>query len=65
VVLYFAVFSIFPVLFGFALSQTDYDLLIPPDWVELDNFRALFADRLLLTAFANTLVFVAGTTVPV
>ncbi len=65
VVLYFAVFSIFPVLFGFALSLTDYDLLDPPNWVGLDNFRALFTDRLFLTAFANTLVFVAGATVPV
>jgi multiple sugar transport system permease protein len=65
VVLYFAVFSIFPVLFGFALSLTDYDLLNPPNWVGLDNFRELFTDRLFLKAFANTLVFVAGATVPV
>jgi multiple sugar transport system permease protein len=65
VVAYFAMFSIFPVMFGFALSLTDYDLLDPPNWVGLDNFYALFADRLFLTAFANTLVFVAGATVPV
>jgi multiple sugar transport system permease protein len=65
VISYFAVFSIFPVLFGFALSLTDYDLLNPPNWVGLDNFRALFGDRLFLTAFTNTLVFVAGATVPV
>jgi ABC-type sugar transport system permease subunit len=65
VVGYFAVFSIFPVLFGFALSLTDYDLLDPPDWVGFDNFRALLADRLFLTAFGNTLIFVAGATVPV
>src|ERR1700722_19716669 len=62
---YFAVFSIFPVLFGFALSLTDYDLLNPPNWVGLDNFSALFDDRLFRTAFANTLLFVAGATVPV
>lgn len=65
VVGYFAVFSIFPVLFGFTLSLTDYDLLDPPNWVGLDNFRNLLADRLFLTAFANTLIFVAGATVPV
>lgn len=64
-VLYFAVFSIFPVLFGFTLSLTDYDLLDPPNWVGLDNFRELFSDRLFLTALGNTLVFVAGATVPV
>ncbi len=65
VVLYFAAFSIFPVVFGFALSLTDYDLLDPPNWVGVDNFRALLSDRLFLTAFTNTLVFVAGATVPV
>ena len=65
VVAYFAVFSVFPVLFGFALSLTDYDLLNPPEWVGLDNFRNLLADKLFLTALANTLVFVAGATVPV
>jgi multiple sugar transport system permease protein len=65
VVLYFAAFSIFPVVFGFALSLTDCDLLDPPNWVGLDNFQALFSDRLFLIAFANTLVFVAGATVPV
>jgi multiple sugar transport system permease protein len=65
VVGYFAVFSIFPVLFGFALSLTDYDLLDPPNWVGLDNFHALFTDRLFLTALANTFLFVAGGTAPV
>jgi multiple sugar transport system permease protein len=65
VVGFFAVFSVFPVLFGFALSLTDYDLLDPPNFVGLDNFTALLTDRLFRTAFANTLLFVAGATVPV
>ena len=65
VVAYFAVFSVFPVLFGFAISLTDYDLLDPPEWVGIDNFRNLLSDTLFLTAFRNTLVFVAGATVPV
>ena len=65
VVGFFAVFSVFPVVFGFYLSLTDYDLLNPPEWVGLANFRALLDDRLFLTALANTLVFVAGSTVPV
>lgn len=65
VVGFFAVFNVFPVLFGFYLSLTDYDLLNPPEWVGLDNFRNLLNDRLFLTAFGNTLVFVLGATVPV
>src|SRR6478736_1221493 len=65
VVFFFAVFSIFPVFFGFYLSLTDYDLLSPPLFVGLDNFRNLATDKLFLTALANTLVFVVGATVPV
>jgi multiple sugar transport system permease protein len=65
VVGFFALFSVFPVLFGFYLSLTDYDLLNPPEWVGFDNFQALFSDTLFLRALSNTLVFVAGATVPV
>ena len=65
VVAFFAVFSVFPVLFGFAISLTDYNLLDEPLWVGLDNYRALLDDQLFLTAFRNTLVFVLGATLPV
>ena len=62
---FFAAFNLFPTLFGLWLSFTDYDLLNPPIWVGLDNFANLFADRLFHQAFANTLVFVLGATLPV
>ena len=65
VVVFFAVFSLFPVFFGFYLSLTDYDLLTPPLWVGFDNYVNLVSDRLFLTALVNTLIFVAGATVPV
>jgi multiple sugar transport system permease protein len=65
VIVFFAVFSVFPVLFGLAISLTDYNLLDPPEWVGLDNYRNLLDDRLFLTAFKNTLVFVLGATLPV
>lgn len=65
VVMFFAAFSVFPVFFGFYLSLTDYDLLSPPLFVGLDNFRNLAGDKLFLTALANTLIFVLGATVPV
>ena len=44
VVAFFAVFNLFPVVFGFAISLTDYDLLDPPNFVGLDNFRNLLDD---------------------
>ena len=62
---FFATFSIFPMLFGLYLSFTDYDLLNPPLWVGLDNFANLVSDPLFRKALANTLMFVAGATVPV
>jgi len=65
VVGFFAVFSVFPVLFGFAISLTDYNLLDPPEFVGLDNFSNLLADKLFLTALGNTLIFVLGATLPV
>jgi multiple sugar transport system permease protein len=65
VVAFIAVFNVFPVLFGFYLSLTDYDLLNPPEWVGLANFQNLFNDRLFVTALGNTFVFVLGATLPV
>jgi multiple sugar transport system permease protein len=65
VVGFFAIFSVFPVLFGFAISLTDYNLLDPPEFVGLDNFSNLLSDKLFLTALGNTLIFVFGATLPV
>lgn len=65
VVLFFAVFSVFPVLFGFAISLTDYTLLDEPEFVGLENYRNLLTDKLFITALGNTLLFVLGATVPV
>jgi multiple sugar transport system permease protein len=64
-VAFFATFNLFPMLFGLYLSFTDYDLLNPPTWVGIDNFVNLVTDRLFLAALRNTLLFVAGATVPV
>ena len=65
VVLFFAVFSVFPVLFGVAISLTDYNLLDEPYYVGFDNYSNLLDDQLFLRAFRNTLVFVLGATLPV
>jgi multiple sugar transport system permease protein len=65
VVLFFAVFNLFPTGFGLWLSFTDYDLLTPPIWVGVDNFVNLWSDRLFRQALGNTLVFVIGATIPV
>lgn len=64
-VLFFATFSIFPVLLGGYLSLTRYDLLSPPRYVGFDNYFALLHDRLFLKSVGNTLIFVLGSTIPV
>ena len=64
-VVFFAVFSVFPVFFGFYLSLTDYPLLRPPVYVGFENYRYLLEDPLFIRAAVNTIWFVLGATVPV
>lgn len=64
-VLFFAIFYIYPILSGFYLSLTDFNLLRPPEWVGLENFQDLLRDRLFLKSVSVTLAFVLGSTLPV
>lgn len=59
----FLLFWGFPLVYSFWMGFTDYQLLSrhEPQWVGLDNYRALFSDRAFLSSLKNTLVFVAGT----
>ncbi|MDR7519002.1 MAG: sugar ABC transporter permease [Armatimonadota bacterium] len=47
-------FTFYPVAVGTALSLFDYDVISPPRFVGLDHFRALWADRYLWIALANS-----------
>jgi len=53
----FAFFSWYPLVRGVILSFQQDNLVIPPYWVGLENYRVLFADALFYTAWKNTLVF--------
>ncbi len=64
-VLFFIVFSIYPMISGLILSLTDFTLLRPPVWVGLENFQELLTDRLFQKAVGVTFGFVIGSTVPV
>jgi multiple sugar transport system permease protein len=64
-VLFFAVFAIFPILFGSYLSMTRYNLLTAPVYVGFRNYEVLAHDRLFLLSLKNTALFVLGGTVPV
>src|SRR5687767_10062493 len=64
-VIFFAVFAIFPILFGTYLSLTRYNLLSPPVYVGFSNYQALVHHRELLLSLRNTAYFVVGSTIPV
>jgi len=47
-----------PMIYSLYLSFTDYNLLNPPEWVGLDNFREMFQDKNYLDSVKVTLTFV-------
>lgn len=56
--LFFAIFTIIPVLLSMFISLTDYNLLEAPDFIGLTNYKLLFLeDEVFLLALKNTLTF--------
>ena len=57
----FAIFIFVPLFASLYLSFTEYNVIHPPHWVGLGNFRTLlFHDPRLWKAFRNTVLYVAG-----
>lgn len=54
----FAFFAWFPIVRGLIVSFQRVDLVHPPVWVGLDNFRTLVNDPLFFQAWRNTFHFV-------
>ncbi|HXF63392.1 MAG TPA: sugar ABC transporter permease [Caldilineaceae bacterium] len=50
-------FSLGPVVAGFVVSFTNWNILLPPQWVGLDNYRALATLALPRKVFWNTLYY--------
>jgi multiple sugar transport system permease protein len=48
-----------PMLLSLYESFTTYNLIVPPVWVGLENYRNLVSDSLFMTAFWNTMYLVA------
>ena len=55
----FAFFSWWPLIKGVVLSFQQDNFVIPPYFVGLDNYRAVFDDPLFWTAWRNTAMFTA------
>jgi multiple sugar transport system permease protein len=60
----FAVFMVFPVVFGLYMSLQDWKVLTPAEWVGFGNYVAFFQDPLTPTLFRNSLSYIVGATVP-
>ena len=54
----FFVFTVIPVIAAIILSFTDFNMLQTPNFVGLDNYKALFLnDDVFMIAVKNTLIF--------
>ena len=53
------VFTLIPIIASLGLSFTDWNLLSPPKFVGLQNFRDIFADGVLWISLTNTLKYAA------
>ena len=54
-------FKLFPFVMSFALSFTQYDIIDPPEFTGLDNYRELFGhDPLFRKSLGVTLLFALG-----
>ena len=60
-VILFAVFVVIPIFVSLYWSFTQYDVLHPPKWVGLENFRILLtSDPRFWKALCNTVLYVLG-----
>ena len=57
----FVVFTFLPVLAALVISFTNWDLLTPPAWAGLGNYRQLATDPLFRQVLRNTALYVLGT----
>ncbi len=56
----FLIFTLGPLVASLYFSMTDYDVLSPPEWVGLANYRELLTDdRLFPKAIRNTIIYAA------
>ena len=57
----FAIFTLVPMVFAFALAFMKWDGSNPIQWVAFDNFAKLASDKFFLTALKNTIIYCIGT----
>lgn len=61
----FFALTLFPILYSFYLSFTDFDLLGKANWIGFDNYKRMFTGDKLYTKSLKVTFFYAGVAVPV
>jgi ABC-type sugar transport system permease subunit len=56
-ILYFLVFTSFPLIFSIILVFHKWNIITPMEWIGLRNFARLFQDVLFFKSIINTLIF--------
>lgn len=56
------IFIILPIFFSFGLSFTDWDLLNEIKFVGLDNYKAIFTERIFSQILMNTIIYALSVT---
>jgi len=64
-VIYLLLFNVYPMFNAFYLSFTRYDLIHPPEWYGLENFRQIFTSPQFRNSLQVTFIYVFGTVIPV
>ncbi|MCL6547552.1 MAG: sugar ABC transporter permease [Alicyclobacillus sp.] len=54
---FFAVFSVYPILYSFVMSFTNWPLIGKPQWVGVQNYVQVLSDPVIRTAFLNALLY--------
>ena len=57
----FAVFTLIPIVFAFALAFMNWDGSNPIEWAGLTNFKSLATDDFFKAALKNTIIYCVGT----
>ncbi|MEJ7838701.1 MAG: sugar ABC transporter permease [Thermomicrobiales bacterium] len=53
----FLIFTAGPMIYSGYLTFTDWELLTPPEWIGLENYRDLLDDPAVRTALQNTFIY--------
>ena len=55
-----AIFTLLPIFASLGLSFTNWDLLRPPDFIGIDNYRRMISDAEFWRTLRNTVTFLVG-----